>query len=112
MNPEQLKSALRSVIIGVSGLVAGWFASRGWISTETITAILNSEVFGSILTAIVGAAWGVWAKTTPNLLVIAASVTDDKGKKLVTEMKLTDPKIAAQVNPQVTATVTAAPATR
>jgi len=108
MNPEMYKSALRSIIIGMCCLVAGWFAAKGYISGDTVSAVMNSEFFGAVVGALVTAAWGAWTKTKPNLLVTAANVTDDHGNKLVTEMKVTDPKIARQVNSQVDASVTLA----
>lgn len=107
MNNEQVKSALRSVVIAFGGIIAGFFAAKGWLTSDQVTAIITSETFLGIATTVIMGAWGVISKTRNKLVVTAGTVTDDKGNKLITEMKMTDPVIAKEVNAQVSASVTA-----
>lgn len=107
LNSEQTKSALRTLIATFGGSIAGFFVAKGWFTTEQVLSIITSEAFLGVATSAVVGAWGIWSKTRNRLLVTAATVTDDDGKKLVKVMQLTDPQIAAEVNPQVSAKVTA-----
>lgn len=107
MNSEQVKSALRTLVATFGGSIAGFFVAKGWFTTDQVMSILTSEAFLGVATSAVVGAWGIWAKTRNNLLVTAATVTDDKGDKIVKEMKLSDPQVAAEVNPQVSARVVA-----
>lgn len=107
MNSEQVKSALRTLVATFGGSIAGFFVAKGWFTTDQVMSIITSEAFIGLLTSAVVGGWGIWTKTRNNLLVTAAQQTDDKGNKLVKGMQLSDPQIAAEVNPQVTAKVTA-----
>lgn len=79
MNPEQVKSGVRYLLATFGGAVAGWFASRGWLSTEQVLSILNSEVFlGLIVSGIMGA-WGLVARTNKNMVVAANNVPAVRG---------------------------------
>lgn len=95
MNPEMLKSALRSVIVGSCCLVAGWFAAHGWISEKTITAMMKSEVFEFIVGALVTSAWGVVAKRQGSLIATVDALPDVAG--VITKPTLAGRELAKDV---------------
>lgn len=106
-NKEQVKSGLRTLIATFGGVLAGYFMARGWASSETVMSVLTSEAFLSLSASAIVFIWGIVSKTRNNLLITAGQQTNDKGEKLVASMTLTDSQVAAEVNPQVTARVTA-----
>ncbi len=78
MNNEQLKSIVRSALIALGSLVAGWAASKGWANAETITSLLTNETVIGIVAAVAAAWWGVNNKTNANMIVSASNVPDVK----------------------------------
>lgn len=77
MNQEQFKSAIRSLITTFGGLIAGWFAAKGWFTIDQVTSVLNSPTTISILASIAAGAWGLVAHTQKN----AVAVVDDIAKQ-------------------------------
>lgn len=77
MNPEMLKTGSRSTVIFLAGLVGGWGVSKGWYSQAGLTAFLNSELFGAIVTALVTGGLGVMAKSKFNMLVTAGKLNPE-----------------------------------
>ncbi len=77
MNDEQAKSGLRSLLIGIAGLIGGWFAHKGYITTEQITAIVSSPVFVTVATMIAGAVWGLINHTQANAVAVVDKIAKD-----------------------------------
>lgn len=100
MNSEQAKSAVRSIVIGAGCLTAGFFAARGMDSSGTLTGIFTSEAFASFVTSMVFMAWGIWTKTNTGLITAAANLPEVK------KIEVTSQAMAADINPNVKATVT------
>jgi hypothetical protein len=100
MNNEQMKSALRSLIIACSGLIAGWFASKGWFTTEQVTAVLSSPVFLSLATAAAGGIWGLTTHTEANAVVVVSDIAkrpDSPVKGIITEPTYEGRQLAASI---------------
>jgi hypothetical protein len=89
MNPsqDQVKSAARTLIATLGGMLAGWAIGKGWITQEQATAILsNQEVMGAasmIVLALVGSVgsavagvWGVIDKKQVNLVAAVAAMPE------------------------------------
>ena len=73
MNMEQIKSAVRSAVIWVGGLVGGWALARGW-DLSGILALLQSDAMIALLASAAMALWGVLAKRFGGLVLAAATV--------------------------------------
>lgn len=77
MDSEKIKSLLRSLIIASAGLVGGWFAAKGWFTTEQISAVLSSPVFAALVTMVAGAIWGIFNKTERNMVAAVDALAKD-----------------------------------
>lgn len=100
MNPEQTKSAIRSILIGISCLVAGWVASKGYMSQEQVSAILTSPVAAALATAVASGVWGVVNKTEKNSVAIVNEIAkqpDSPVKGVVTEATPAGRELAASI---------------
>lgn len=58
MNNEQVKSVIQNLVATFGGMIAGFFAAKGWLSAEQIMAILNSGTFVGLVTSVVVFVWG------------------------------------------------------
>lgn len=74
MNQEQVKSAIRSLITTFGGVIAGWFAAKGWFTIDQVTSVLNSPTTISILASIAAGAWGLVAHTQKNSVAIVDNI--------------------------------------
>lgn len=74
-NSEQLKQTLRAGIIALGGFLVG----KGWVTSETIQAVANSEVIIGLVVAAITWGWGYIARSNKNLVVAADSVPGVKG---------------------------------
>lgn len=94
MNQEQVKSAIRSLITTFGGVIAGWFAAKGWFTIDQVTSVLNSPTTLSILASIAAGAWGLVTHTQKN----AVAVVDDIAKQPNSPVKavVTKPTEAGQ----------------
>lgn len=88
MNQEQVKSAIRSLITTFGGVIAGWFAAKGWFTIDQVTSVLNSPTTISILASIAAGAWGLVAHTQKNAVAVVDAIAkqpDSPVKAVVTE---------------------------
>jgi hypothetical protein len=74
MNPEQVKSALRTVIV----LLGGFAVGHGWITTEQVT-LLSSDGFlmglGTLATLAAGV-WGLFVHKQANAVAVVAAMPE------------------------------------
>lgn len=88
MNQEQVKSAIRSLITTFGGVIAGWFAAKGWFTIDQVTTVLNSPTTISILASIAAAVWGLFAHTQKNSVAVVDNIAKQPNspvKAVVTE---------------------------
>jgi len=78
MTQDQVMSALRWFIATFGGAIAGWAAARGWASSDTILAILNSQTFLGVVGSIVALVFGQMARTPTALLTTVAKMPEVK----------------------------------
>ena len=74
MNEEQVKSLVRWALTTLGGLVAGYFAAKGWFSVDQINSVLNSEVVIGLITSAAMAIWGYFVHTTSNAVAVANAI--------------------------------------
>lgn len=94
MNQEQVKSAIRTLISTFGGIVAGWFAAKGWFTIDQVTSILNNETVISLIASAVVFVWGYFTHTDKN----AVAVVDAMAKNPVSPVKavVTEPTVAGR----------------
>lgn len=73
---EQLKGFARWVLTLVGGLVAGWFASKGWFTVDQVTSIFTSETAIGIVVAGLSLLWNMVAKTKIGIVSAAQALPD------------------------------------
>lgn len=75
MNPEQIKSGARSILLFVAGCITalGYTKAGGWIES-----IANMESVIGIITALVTLAFGQWARTNTSIVQQAAAIPEVK----------------------------------
>jgi hypothetical protein len=89
MNPssDQLKSAGRTLIATLGGVLAGWAIGKGWITEAQASAILSNQEFMSAATVIILACvgsvgsvaagmWGLVAHKQANLVATVAAMPE------------------------------------
>lgn len=74
---EQLKGFARWVLTGTGGLVAGWFAAKGWFTVDQVKSVLNSEAAVGIVLAIISLIWNQVSKTKFGTIVAAAQANPE-----------------------------------
>lgn len=74
MNSEQVKDGIRWVVSTFGGFIAGWFASKGILTTDQILSILNSPTLISLLAAGIMAVWGIVTRSDKNIVASANAV--------------------------------------
>lgn len=79
MNPEQSKDLVRHVVTLFGGMIAGWFAAKGWLTTEQVMGVLNSPAFIGIVGALVTGAWGFISRSDKNMVAAADAVPGVQG---------------------------------
>jgi|SRR5882724_6214525 len=88
MNPEQVKSAVRWLITMFGGVVAGWFAAKGWFTIDQVTSVLNSPTTLSLIVSIVVGIWGLFVHTQTNAIAVVDTIAkqpDSPVKAVITE---------------------------
>lgn len=88
MNPEQVKSGARWLISTFGGMIAGWFAAKGWFTVDQVTSVLNSPTTISIIASIAAGAWGLVTHTQANAVAVVDTIAkqpDSPVKAVVTE---------------------------
>jgi len=79
VNQEQLKSVLRSLIQTFGGVIAGWFAAKGWFTVDQVLTVLNSPTLLGIVTSIIAATWGMLSHSTTNIVAVANALPEVQG---------------------------------
>lgn len=77
MNSEQVKSLLRGIIATFGGIIAGFFAAKGWFSVDQVTSVLNSPMFLGLATSGVMYIWGLLAHTDKNAVAVVTAMADN-----------------------------------
>jgi hypothetical protein len=88
MNQEQAKSAVRWLLSTFGGVIAGWFAAKGWFTIDQVTSVLNSPTTISVLASLAAGVWGLMAHTQANAVAVVDTMAKDPGspvKAVVTE---------------------------
>ncbi len=70
-NPDQVKSLVRWIVSTFGGVIAGWFAAKGWFTVDQVMTVLNSPALAGAAASIVVAAWGLFAHTQANTVAAA-----------------------------------------
>lgn len=94
MNPEIMKGQIRSVLIAVGGLVAGWLISRGWISESAWTAVVNSPVAAALATMAAGFIWSALTHRQQNAVAVVAAIAAQPNSPV--KGVITEPTIAGR----------------
>lgn len=87
-NVEQIKSALRWLITTFGGVIAGWFAAKGWFTIDQVTSVLNSPTTISIIASVAAGIWGLATHTQTNAVAVVDTIAkkpDSPVKAVVTE---------------------------
>jgi len=97
MNTEQAKSAVRSLVATFGGLVAGWFAAKGWFTIDQVTSVLNSPTTISLLASAAVFVWGLFTHTQKNAVAVVDTIAkqpDSPVKAVVTESTVAGRELA------------------
>lgn len=78
-NPEQIKGIVRWSVTMFGGVVAGWFAARGWLNAQQVMDILNSPTFAGIIVSLVGGAFSLMAHTQANAVKVVDAMPEVAG---------------------------------
>ncbi len=62
-NPDQIKSLVRWFVSTFGGMIAGWFAAKGWFTIDQVLNVLNSPALAGAAASIVVAVWGMLVHT-------------------------------------------------
>lgn len=88
MNPEQVKSTARWFVATFGGVIAGWFAAKGWFTVDQVTSVLNSPTTISIIASIAAGVWGLATHTQANAVAVVDTIAkqpDSPVKAVVVE---------------------------
>jgi hypothetical protein len=77
MNEEQVKSGLRTFLATFGGLIAGWFAAKGWFTINQVESVLNSPTFISLAGSVIVGIWGIVTHTQKNAVAVVATIAED-----------------------------------
>lgn len=83
MNPELIKSGLRYGIAIFGAGFAGWAAKGGYVTTEQVSSIINSESFVPAVIAAGMGLWGIWSRRSKAQIIATAQLPEVKGIELV-----------------------------
>ncbi len=86
-SPEQVKSAIRTLVASLGGVAAGWAIGKGWITQSQAAAILSNQEVLSLATAIIVAllgagastfsgVWGLVAHKQANMVAVVAALPE------------------------------------
>lgn len=79
MNQEQAKSALRWGVATFGGVIAGFFGATGFLSTDLIMSVLNSETFLGLGASVAVGAWGLFTHTQANAVAVVNAMPEVAG---------------------------------
>ena len=72
----------------VGGVVAGWFAAKGWFTIDQVTSVLNSPTTLSVIVSIASLVWGMFTHTQTNAVAVVDTIAkqpDSPVKAVVVE---------------------------
>ena len=101
-NQEQVKSLIRWFVATFGGMIAGWFAAKGWFTVDQVLTVLNSPVVLGAASSIIVAIWGLFVHTQANTVSAANSIPSVAG---VITMPTEDGKALAESVPAATVAV-------
>lgn len=78
-NPEQIKSLLRWLVTMFGASIAGWFAAKGWFTSQQVLDALNSPVVAGLVVSLISAAMGLFTHTQANAVAVADAVPGNAG---------------------------------
>ncbi len=79
MNEEQVKSLIRSLVGSFGGMIAGWFAAKGWFTIDQVLTVLNSPTLIATAASIVMAVWGLFVHSKSNAVAVVDAMPEVKG---------------------------------
>lgn len=82
MNREQAISAARWVVTTFGAFIAGMFAASGWISSDTVLAMLNSETIIGLLATVITLIWGLFSHSNSSQVTAVARIPAVNNKEL------------------------------
>jgi hypothetical protein len=88
MNIEQAKSGIRWLITTFGGVIAGWFAAKGYFTIDQVTSVLSSETTVSLLASIGVGIWGLFVHSQTNAITVVDTIAkqpDSPVKAISTE---------------------------
>jgi hypothetical protein len=100
MNQEQLKSGVRWIIATFGGVIAGWFAAKGWFTIDQVTSVLNSPTTVSVIVSIASLIWGLLTHTQTNAVAVVDTIAkqpDSPVKAVVTEPTIAGRELADSI---------------
>lgn len=74
MNQEQIKSTVRWFVATFGGMIAGWFAAKGWFTIDQVTSVLNSPTTLSVMASIIAGIFGLMAHTQTNAVKVVDAI--------------------------------------
>ena len=74
MNPEQAKSSARWFVATFGGVIAGWFAAKGWFTIDQVTSVLSSETTLSLMASAAVFVWGLFVHTQKNAVAVVDTI--------------------------------------
>jgi hypothetical protein len=79
MNEEQVKSGIRWLITTFGGVVAGFFAAKGWFTVDQVLSVLNSGTFIGVVTSGVILVWGLITHKKSNAVAVVNAMPEVQG---------------------------------
>ena len=79
MNQEQVKSAVRWFVATFGGVIAGWFAAKGWFTVDQVTTVLNSPATLAFIASVVPLVWGMFVHTESNAVAVVDTLAKKEG---------------------------------
>ncbi len=73
-NTEQIKSALRWFVSTFGGVIAGWFAAKGYFTVDQVVSVLNSPVVISTVASLAVFVWGLATHTQGNAVAVVDAI--------------------------------------
>jgi len=74
MNIEQAKGSIRWVVATFGGVIAGWFAAKGWFTIDQVTSVLSSETTISFAASIAVGIWSLFVHSQANAVAVVSTI--------------------------------------
>ncbi len=79
MNEEQVKSALRWFVSTFGGMIAGWFAAKGWFTVDQVLTVLNSPTILAFVASLAAGGWSMYTHTKTNMVATVNAMPEVAG---------------------------------